>query len=111
MDGLVYVVRYIGVELPQDDAYAMDAYLANSEFVFRKDVILIGDRMYKDSGGRLLRYVLAGDTFVNVELLQKGLGKAVDAPPNSSCSQIFKAAEESAIQSAQGMWAVPTPSP
>jgi endonuclease YncB( thermonuclease family) len=67
--------------------------------------------MYKDADGRLLRYVLAGDTFVNVELLQKGLGKAVDAPPNSSCLQTFKAAEEFAIQSALGIWSVPTPSP
>jgi peptide/nickel transport system permease protein len=111
MDGLVYVVRYIGVELPQDDVYTMDAYLVNSELVFRKDVTLIGDRMYRDPSGRLLRYILVEDTFINVELLQRGLGKAVDAPPNSSCSQIFKAAEESAIQSAQGVWAVPTLSP
>lgn len=112
MNDLVYVVRYIGVAMPPDDANAMDAYLDNSDLVFRKDVILIADGMDKDSSGRLLRYVLVGDTFVNRQLLQDGWGRAVDVPPNSSCAHTFKAAEESAIQSAQGMWAtVPTSTP
>ncbi|HET9906346.1 MAG TPA: ABC transporter permease subunit, partial [Anaerolineales bacterium] len=111
MDGLVYVVRYIGVELPQDDGAAMDAYLVNSELVFRKEVTLIGDRMYKDPSGRLLRYVLVGDTFVNLWLLENGWGEAVDLPPNSSCTRALKSAQELAMQSAVGIWAVPTPSP
>ena len=109
MNELVHVVRYIGVEVPQDDIHAMNAYLDNSELVFRKDVILIADVVDKDASGRLLRYVLMGDTFVNLQLLQDGWGKAVDTPPNSSCTQIFEAAEESAIQSAIGIWATPVP--
>ena len=109
MNDLVYVVRYIGVDVPQDEVNVMDAYLDNSELVFRKDVTLIADAMDKDSNGRLLRYVMVGDTFVNLQLLQDGWGKTVKVPPNSSCAQVFKAAEESAIQSAKGMWAVPTP--
>ncbi|HMD79948.1 MAG TPA: ABC transporter permease, partial [Anaerolineales bacterium] len=40
MNDLVYVVRYIGVEVPQDSVNAMNAFLDNSELVFRKDVIL-----------------------------------------------------------------------
>ena len=111
MNDLVYVVRYIGVDVPQDDVNAMNSYLDNSDLVFRKDVILIADSVDKDANGRLLRYVLVGDTFVNLKLLADGQGMVVDVPPNSSCAQVFKAAEESAIQSARGMWAVPTLSP
>ena len=111
MNDLVYVVRYIGVDVPQDDINAMKSYLDNSELVFQKDVTLIGDMTDKDVNGRLLRYVLVGDTFVNLQLLEDGQGHAIDIPPNSSCVQVFKAAEESAIQSARGIWAVPTPSP
>ena len=111
MNDLVYVVRYIGMDLPQDDLNAMNSYFENSELVFQKDVTLVADVLDKDTNGRLLRYVLVGDTFVNLLLLQDGQGHAIDFPPNSSCSQVFKAAEESAIQSARGIWAVPTPSP
>ena len=109
MNDLVYVVGYIGVDVPQDEVNAMDAYLDNSELVFRKDVTLIADVLDKDPSGRLLRYVLVGDTFVNLQILEDGWGKAVDTPPNSSCAQTFKAAEEFAIQSAVGMWATPVP--
>ena len=111
MNVLVYVVRYIGVDGPQDSLNSRNAYLDNSDLVFRKDVTLIADAANKDAEGRLLRYVLIGDTFVNLQLLQNGWGKAADVPPNSSCTQAFKAAEEIAIQSAVGMWAVPTPAP
>ncbi|HXQ38158.1 MAG TPA: ABC transporter permease subunit, partial [Anaerolineales bacterium] len=111
MNDLVYVVRYIGVDVPQDDVNAMNAYLDNLALVFRKDVILIADVMDKDANRRLLRYILVGDTFVNLQLLEEGQGMAVDVPPNSSCAIQFKAAEESAIQSALGIWAAPTPAP
>jgi endonuclease YncB( thermonuclease family) len=98
--------------VPQNDINVMNAYLDNSELVFRKDVTLIADVIDKDANGRLLRYVLSGEVFVNLQLLQDGWGKALDIPPNSSCTQTFKSAEAFAIQSAQGMWAtVPTSTP
>jgi endonuclease YncB( thermonuclease family) len=109
MNELVYVVRYIGVDVPQDSVNSRNAYLDNSELVFRKDVTLIADAADKDADGRLLRYVLIGDTFVNLQLIQDGWGKAIDIPPNSSCAQTFKAAQESALQSAHGIWATPVP--
>lgn len=112
MNDLVYVVRYIGVEAPQDDINAIKAFRDNSELVFRKDVTLIADTLDKDANGRLLRYVLVGETFVNLQLLEDGWAKAIDVPPDSSsCAQTFKAAEELARQSALGIWAVPTSSP
>lgn len=111
MDGLVYVVRYLGMHVPQDEQNAFDAYLENSDLVFRKDVVLIADGADKDSNGRLLRYVFVGDTFVNRQLLQEGLGLAVGVPEDFSCAAAFKAAENSARQSAFGLWAASTPVP
>ena len=111
MDDLVYVVRYIGVDLPQDQRNAFQAYLANSDLVFRKDITLIADTVDKDSSGRLLRYVLVGETFVNQQLLQSGLGMAAALSPDFSCTVAFQAAESSAVQAGRGMWAAPTPVP
>ena len=107
MNDLVYVVRYIGVGLPQDHVDGANAFRANSELVFRREITLIADVSDKDSSGRLLRYIMAGDTFVNWQLLQDGQGISLDVPPNSACVQEFKSAEQSAVQSARGLWAPP----
>jgi len=96
IDGLVYVVRYIGVSAPQDTVNGEKARLENVNLVFGKDIVLIVDQSDKDANGRLLRYVLVDDTFVNFKLIQLGLGSALDTPPDSACYQVFKQAEKSA---------------
>jgi endonuclease YncB( thermonuclease family) len=96
IDGLVYVVRYIGVAAPEDQYAAKTARQVNSMFVYGKDVSLIADVSDKDDTGRLLRYVLAGDTFVNLKLITQGLGTARDVPPDSACAQTFRQAGQSA---------------
>jgi len=94
VDGLVYVVRYIGVTAPEDKILADKARLENAKLVFGKEIVLIADQSDKDARGRLLRYVMVDDTFVNLKMLQQGLGFAVDIPPDSSCAQTFKQAEQ-----------------
>jgi endonuclease YncB( thermonuclease family) len=111
MNGLVYVVRYIGVDLPQDHVNAFHAYLANSELVFRKDVRLVAAGTDKDTAGRLLRYVLVGETFVNLQLLRDGVVMATDIPGGAVCADVFKAAEQAAVTAGRGLWASPTPMP
>ncbi|MBK7452301.1 MAG: thermonuclease family protein [Anaerolineales bacterium] len=93
IDGLVYVVRYIGVESPEDEYIGRAARQLNSVLVYGKDVSLIADVSNKDENGRLLRYVVAGDTFVNLEMIFQKLGTAVDIPPDSACAQIFNQVE------------------
>jgi endonuclease YncB( thermonuclease family) len=113
IDGPVYTVRYIGVAVPDSPTYASAATFQNGKLVFTKEVTLVADAQDKDSMGRLLRYVIMGDTFVNQEMIAKGWGSAVDVPPNSSCAQTFAAAEQAARASQLGRWApagaVPTP--
>jgi len=110
IDGLIYTVRYIGVTAPEDPAYSEAARLHNADLVFGKDVTLIMDQSDKDARGRLLRYVLVGDTFVNLTLIQKGFGSALDTPPDSACYPTFKQAEQAAINAQLGIFkATPTP--
>jgi endonuclease YncB( thermonuclease family) len=109
-NGLVYVVRYIGVVAPVDKNYSAQAEEKNTEIVYGKEITLIKDVNDKDDRGRLLRYVLVGDTFVNFEMIQAGLGTALDVPPDSACAQTFKQSEQSAVSSTLGVWS-PTATP
>jgi endonuclease YncB( thermonuclease family) len=96
VDGLVYIVRYIGVSAPENKFTIVIARQVNSMFVFGKEVTLIADVSDKDDRGRLLRYVLVGDAFINLNLITQGLGSALDIPPDSACAQTFRQAEQSA---------------
>jgi len=58
----------------------------------------------------LLRYVFVGDTFVNYELVRSGWASSGSWPPDTSCDQVFAAAEQTARSNQVGMW-VPTPTP
>jgi endonuclease YncB( thermonuclease family) len=110
IDGFAYVVRYIGIERPVNKNYGVLADVTNGGLVFAKDVLLISDATDKDANGRLLRYVKVGETFVNLELLQKGLATTVDVPPNFACASVFADAEQTARSAGLGIWE-PTPTP
>jgi len=109
MEDKVYFVRYIGIQVPKygevQELYGQAAMLKNSSLVFGKEVSLIKDVSDKDSAGRLLRYILVGDTFVNLELLKAGFATAVGVPPDTACVQAFQDAEQSARQAQVGRWA------
>lgn len=106
MDGLVYTVRYLGIELPEDETYAGQASAANGKLVYGKEISLIADKPDKDQLGRLLRYVTDGDTFVNLELVQQGLATTQNTDPLLACAEIFKKTEQSAIQAQRGYWKI-----
>jgi micrococcal nuclease len=104
INGLVYQVRYIGVRLPEDTNAALLTAAKNGELVYLKDLTLIGDGADKDQVGRLLRYVMAEDQFINLELIQQGYAYADAAEPLSSCGQVFKDAEQAAQAAKSGIW-------
>ncbi len=116
MEEKVYFVRYIGIDVPRDDEvkqlYGPAATFKNSSLVYGKQVTLIGDAADKDAVGRLLRYVMVGNTFANLEMLRSGMATADNLPPNTACAQEFKLAEQYARQSQVGRWSgTPTPLP
>jgi endonuclease YncB( thermonuclease family) len=103
-DGLVYVIRYIGVALPENKQYSALAKQKNSNLVYGREVMMIQDAVPKDDRGRLMSYVIAGDSFVNLELIGLGFATTLNLPSNSSCAQSFTQAEEHAREAQSGVW-------
>lgn len=110
----VYLVRYIGIDAPemspQIQPMAGEARLQNRQLVEGQLVTLIKDTSDSDSSGRLLRYVVVGDLFVNYELVRLGYAHTMAVPPDLACLEKFLNAEDEARDSQTGVWA-PTPVP
>jgi endonuclease YncB( thermonuclease family) len=88
LDGEIFPVRYIGVDLLEfgDDASMWTSMTEkNQALVGGKTVLLIKDRSDADSDGRLPRYVISAGQFVNHELVASGYAVAASAPPDKSC--------------------------
>jgi endonuclease YncB( thermonuclease family) len=107
-DERVYSVRYIGVQAPQrGQYYAALSEAANSELAYLKQVTLVRDLTNADPQGTLPRYVMAGRTFINYELIVDGYAQAVASRPDTACLSAFRAAQQSAENAKLGMWAGP----
>ncbi len=113
-DGKIYVVRYIGIAVPQygetQELYGNVAEAENYNLVFAKNVNMFSDTSDRDSAGRLLRYVTVGDNFINLVMIQHGLATALTVQPDTACDAVFQSAEQIARQSQIGRW-VPTSTP
>jgi micrococcal nuclease len=112
-DGNTYTVRYLGMNTPESGRpYYTESTSANSEMVFQKNVILIKDVSETDQYDRLLRYVIVGNKFVNLELVKTGFAEAETFPPDVACADTFVAAQSEAFASQLGLWtATQTPIP
>lgn len=110
-DGRTYSVRYIGMDAPENttqiEYFGPEATAKNTELVGGKTVTLIKDVSETDQYGRLLRYVLTGDLFVNYELVAQGYANTASFPPDISCIPTFEAAEQQASTSKLGLWVAP----
>ncbi len=109
--GAIYKVRYIGIDTPELDdtrpqfaALAQKATRLNRQLVGRKTVRLEKDVSETDRYGRLLRYVYAGDTFINAELVRQGLAWAKPYPPDTKYQNTLQEAEAKAKQDKIGIW-------
>jgi len=114
-DGMIYSVRYIGVDTPestiQAGSFGSRATARNTELVAGRTVTLIKDASETDQYGRLLRYVLVDDAFVNYELVAQGYAKTAAYPPDVACMDTFRAAEQTAAAAQLGLWAAPALTP
>ena len=97
LDGEVYQVRYIGINTPEyyseERAEAIKATQANEALIEGKTLYLFKDQSETDKYGRLLRYVLTDDVFVNRELVREGYAEAREYRPDTACHQVFEAVE------------------
>lgn len=106
-------VRYIGIDVPEP-SNGVDTYSAsfnrNKELVEGSTVLLIQDKSEIDDEGYQPRYVVAGGTFINLEMVESGYAVAYSNPPDIRCDHAFQQAEELARTTKRGIWA-PTPTP
>lgn len=105
-DGRRHRVRYIGIDTPEryEDLYG-EATDANARLVDRKKVLLVKDVSETDKYGRLLRYVYAGDTFVNAELVKRGYAAPATFPPDVKYAEHFVKLAAEARSKGAGLWA------
>jgi micrococcal nuclease len=105
-DGALYRVRYIGINAPgSGERLFLAANTLNSELLAVKTILLVQDVSQVDRYDRLLRYVLAGDVFVNYELVRLGLAEPGSYPPDTACDETFFGAAQTARQAGLGIWA------
>lgn len=115
----VYRIRYQGIDTPETKRrgdepahpWGMAAKRRNQELVSGKWVTLAWDPNSEDHDryGRLLRYVLVDDVFVNLQLLREGL--AWYYVTDHACGPAFLAAEAEARGAKRGLWSGATPTP
>ncbi len=103
INGVSYRVRYIGMNTPErDEACYQQATDANAALVSGKAVTLVKDTSETDPYGRLLRYVYAGNTFVNEALVREGWAENAEYPPDTEYAATFRQLEAEAQQAARG---------
>lgn len=85
VNGNRFEVRYIGID-DGDNPQAMDA---NRALVENQQVVLVRDESDVDEYGRYLRYVMVGDAFVNLRLLQQRYVGASIESPDTACERLF----------------------
>lgn len=97
-------VRYIGIDSPEKgDYYFEQATAMNSALVLGREIRLEKDVSETDKYGRLLRYVYAGDLFVNAELVRLGYAREAYYPPDTKHSDEFLRLEKYAALSNLGI--------
>jgi len=104
-------VRYIGVNTPEiahagtkEECYGTSAKNENFSLVQGKTVRLVSDISDTDSYGRLLRYVYAGNEFINDTLVRRGFARAEPITPDTEFAQQFFSAQTEAQQNGRGLW-------
>ena len=111
LGGIIYDVRYIGVDTPELNdkrpqfyALAQEAARLNRQLVEGQNVRLEKDISETDHYGRLLRYVYVDETFVNAELVSHGLARAKAYEPDTKYKGYFEELEAKAKEDRIGIW-------
>jgi len=111
IDGERYVVRYIGIDAPEPgqgylgfEWLGPEATEFNRALVEGRVVRLERDVSETDKYGRLLRYVWAGDVFVNAALVREGFAEARAYPPDVRHQELFERLQAEAQAAQLGIW-------
>lgn len=109
-DNQIYSVRLTGIDAPErDQPFFQEASQAAASLLANQPVTLIQDISPTDPYDRLLRYVIAGEVFVNVEMVRSGFAYASPYPPDVACQETFAAAMADAQAQLAGFWLLAAP--
>lgn len=108
INGIIYPVRYIGIDTPESttqiEPFGKEASQKNTELVSGQTVTMYRDISETDQFDRILRFVFVGDKFINYEMVKQGYAKAFRYPPDTSCADLFQQAQDEASAQGIGMW-------
>ncbi len=104
IDGVEERVRLIGIDAPESGECMSAEATAALEALIRSGVRLEPDVNDRDQYGRLLRYVEAGEVFVNEELVRRGLALAREYPPDTARQTRLSDAQAVAKDAKRGLW-------
>ena len=104
IDGAAERVRLIGVDAPESGECMSAEATAALGALIRGGVQLVRDVNDRDQYGRLLRYVEAGEVFVNEELVRRGLALAREYPPDTARQTRLADAQAAAKDAERGIW-------
>lgn len=103
--------RYLGIDAPEilteespGDPLSEEAQNLNRRLVDRKTVRLEFDQEKYDDYGRMLAYVFVDNTFVNEEIVKRGLARTLIIKPNDRYASVIYEAEEQAKRERRGIW-------
>jgi micrococcal nuclease len=111
VDGRVEDIRYIGVDTPETvkpgtpvQCFGHRASDFDRHLVERRRLRLVFGAERRDVYGRLLAYAYIGHTFVNAELVRRGLARTLAIPPNTLHRALFERLELDAARAGRGLW-------
>jgi len=106
-------VRLIGIDSSESgQPYYLEARNKLMDLILNKGVRLEKDITDKDRYGRLLRYIYAGELFINVEMVRLGYAHSYTYPPDVKYQSQILSAEREARNNQIGLWAqTPEPAP
>jgi micrococcal nuclease len=104
-------VRLIGVDTPEtvDPDEPVQCFgVRASSFQHRvaegRRVRLVFGVERRDAYGRLLAYAYIGHSFVNAQLVRRGLARTLAIPPNTRYKALFARLEQRAARTGRGLW-------
>jgi micrococcal nuclease len=111
IDGRIEDVRYIGVDTPETvkpgtpvQCFGHRASDFDRRLVEGRRLRLVFGAERRDVYGRLLAYAYIGHTFVNAELVHRGLARTLSIPPNTLHRALFERLELGAARAGRGLW-------
>ena len=96
-------IRLLGINAPEQDECGHDEAAAGLASHLGQGPLQV-ETHGEDQFGRTLGYVWAGDSFVNLDLVESGLAIATTPGPEDEEGANLLAAEESAYRSGIGLW-------